>query len=145
MINYPLEITYIIASVLFIMGLKGLGHPESARRGMHYAEIGMLMAVIGTLLGQNIVTWQWILIGLVIGSVIGTTMAIFMPMSFCSNAPPSTRRLFPARSATAIRIISSWLFRLPEISSQVFDFIRFLLYYLKLIDSLQKQLRCQPA
>jgi NAD(P) transhydrogenase subunit beta len=81
MTNYPLEITYIIASVLFIMGLKGLGHPESARRGMHYAEIGMLMAVVGTLLGQNIVTWQWILIGLVIGSVIGTAMAIFMPMT----------------------------------------------------------------
>ena len=81
MINYPLEITYIIASVLFIMGLKGLGHPESARRGMHYAEIGMLMAVIGTLLGQSIVTWQWILIGLVIGSAIGTAMAIFMPMT----------------------------------------------------------------
>ena len=81
MMNYPLEITYIIASILFIMGLKGLGHPESARRGMHYAEIGMLMAVIGTLLGQNIVTWQWILIGLVIGSAIGTAMAIFMPMT----------------------------------------------------------------
>ena len=81
MMNYPLEITYIIASVLFIMGLKGLGHPESARRGMHYAEIGMLMAVIGTLLGQSIVTWQWILIGLVIGSAIGTAMAIFMPMT----------------------------------------------------------------
>jgi H+-translocating NAD(P) transhydrogenase subunit beta len=81
MINYPLEITYIIASVLFIMGLKGLGHPESARRGMHYAEIGMLMAVVGTLLGQNIITWQWILIGLVIGSAIGTAMAIFMPMT----------------------------------------------------------------
>jgi NAD(P) transhydrogenase subunit beta len=81
MINYPLEITYIIASVLFIMGLKGLGHPESARRGMHYAEIGMLMAVVGTLLGQGIVTWQWILIGLVIGSAIGTAMALFMPMT----------------------------------------------------------------
>ena len=81
MINYPLEITYIIASILFIMGLKGLGHPESARRGMHYAEIGMLMAVIGTLLGQSIVTWQWILIGLVVGSAIGTAMAIFMPMT----------------------------------------------------------------
>jgi len=81
MINYPLEITYIIASILFIMGLKGLGHPESARRGMHYAEIGMLMAVVGTLLGQGIVTWQWILIGLVIGSAIGTAMALFMPMT----------------------------------------------------------------
>ena len=79
--NYPLEITYIVASVLFILGLKGLGHPETARRGMHFAEIGMLMAVVGTLLGQSIITWQWILIGLVVGSVIGTAMAIFMPMT----------------------------------------------------------------
>jgi len=81
MTNYLLEITYIIASVLFILGLKGLSHPESARRGMHLAEIGMLLAVIGTLLGQGIVTWEWILIGLVVGSAIGTAMSIFMPMT----------------------------------------------------------------
>jgi NAD(P) transhydrogenase subunit beta len=81
MINYPLQIIYIIASILFIMGLKGLSHPESARRGMHYAEIGMLLAVVGTLLGNNIITWEWILVGLVIGSAIGTAMAIFMPMT----------------------------------------------------------------
>jgi H+-translocating NAD(P) transhydrogenase subunit beta len=81
MMNYLLEITYIISSVLFILGLKGLSHPESARRGMHLAEIGMLLAVIGTLLGQGIVTWEWILIGLVVGSVIGTLMSIFMPMT----------------------------------------------------------------
>jgi NAD(P) transhydrogenase subunit beta len=81
MTNYLLEITYIVASVLFILGLKGLSHPESARRGMHLAEIGMLLAVIGTLLGQGIVTWEWILIGLVVGSAIGTAMSIFMPMT----------------------------------------------------------------
>jgi H+-translocating NAD(P) transhydrogenase subunit beta len=81
MTNQLLEITYIIASVLFILGLKGLSHPESARRGMHLAEIGMLLAVVGTLLGQGIVTWEWILVGLVIGSAIGTVMAVFMPMT----------------------------------------------------------------
>ncbi|MGD0590905.1 MAG: NAD(P)(+) transhydrogenase (Re/Si-specific) subunit beta [Bacteroidota bacterium] len=81
MTNYLLEITYIISSVLFILGLKGLSHPESARRGMHLAEIGMLLAVVGTLLGKGIVTWEWILIGLVIGSAIGTAMSIFMPMT----------------------------------------------------------------
>jgi NAD(P) transhydrogenase subunit beta len=81
MTNYLLEITYIISSVLFILGLKGLSHPESARRGMHLAEIGMLLAVIGTLLGQGIVTWEWILIGIVVGSAIGTAMSIFMPMT----------------------------------------------------------------
>ena len=81
MINYPLEFTYIIASVLFILGLKGLSHPESARRGMHYAEIGMLLAVVGTLLGEAILTWEYIITGLVVGSLIGTLMAIFMPMT----------------------------------------------------------------
>lgn len=81
MINYPLEITYIIASILFILGLKGLSHPESARRGMHYAEIGMLLAVIGTLLSGEIVTWEWIIVGIVVGSAIGTAMSVFMPMT----------------------------------------------------------------
>ena len=38
-----IEGTYLLASILFIMGLKGLSHPESARRGMFYAEAGMLM------------------------------------------------------------------------------------------------------
>ncbi len=55
--NYITEIIYLIASVLFILGLKGLSHPESARRGMHMAEVGMLMAIIGTLASGKIVTW----------------------------------------------------------------------------------------
>ena len=63
------------------MGLKGLSHPESARRGMHYAEIGMFLAVVGTLLSGEIVSWEWIVCGIVIGSAIGTAMAIFMPMT----------------------------------------------------------------
>ncbi|MFN8384977.1 MAG: NAD(P)(+) transhydrogenase (Re/Si-specific) subunit beta [Anaerolineales bacterium] len=75
------HLVYLIASVLFILGLKGLSHPETARRGMHLAEIGMLVAVIGTLVSGNIVTWEWIITGLVIGSAIGAAMAIFMPMT----------------------------------------------------------------
>lgn len=75
------HLVYLIASVLFILGLKGLSHPETARRGMHLAEIGMLVAVIGTLVSGNIVTWEWIISGLVIGSAIGAAMAIFMPMT----------------------------------------------------------------
>lgn len=79
--NYLTEVVYLIASILFILGLKGLSHPESARRGMHMAEIGMLMAVVGTLVSKHIVTWEWIIAGLVIGSAIGAAMAIFMPMT----------------------------------------------------------------
>jgi NAD(P) transhydrogenase subunit beta len=79
--NFITEIVYLIASVLFILGLKGLSHPESARRGMHMAEIGMFMAIVGTLASEHIVTWEWIIAGLVIGSAIGAAMAIFMPMT----------------------------------------------------------------
>ncbi len=76
-----MEIVYLISSFLFIMGLKGLSHPESARRGMHMAELGMLFAVVGTLVGGKIVTWEWIITGVAIGSAIGAAMAIFMPMT----------------------------------------------------------------
>lgn len=79
--NYLTEVVYLIASVLFIMGLKGLSHPETARRGMHFAEIGMLLAIIGTLVSGHIVTWTWIITGVAIGSAIGAAMAIFMPMT----------------------------------------------------------------
>ena len=79
--NYLTEVVYLIASILFIMGLKGLSHPETARRGMHFAEIGMLMAIIGTLVSGHIVTWTWIITGVAIGSAIGAAMAIFMPMT----------------------------------------------------------------
>jgi len=76
-----LDLCYLAAAVLFIMGLKGLDSPTTARRGLVLAEIGMLMAIVGTLLSHEIVQYQWILVGLVVGSAIGTAMAIFMPMT----------------------------------------------------------------
>ena len=79
--NYYMEFVYIISSILFILGLKGLSHPETARRGMHYAEVGMLLAVVGTLLSGKIITWEWIITGIVVGSAVGAAMAIFMPMT----------------------------------------------------------------
>ena len=66
-----LQIAYLASSVLFILGLKVLSSPATARRGMFLAEIGMLMAVVGTLLGHHIITWEWIILGLIIGSVVG--------------------------------------------------------------------------
>ena len=66
----PIELTYLAASILFILGLKGLSHPESARRGMIYAEIGMLLAIVGTLLHREIVTYEWIIAGLIIAALL---------------------------------------------------------------------------
>jgi proton-translocating NAD(P)+ transhydrogenase subunit beta len=76
-----IQALYLASSVLFILGLKGLSSAKSARNGMFLAELGMLLAVVGTLLHLEVVRFEWILVGLTVGSVIGAAMAIFMPMT----------------------------------------------------------------
>jgi NAD(P) transhydrogenase subunit beta len=75
------EWSYLAAAVLFVLGLRALSSPATARRGMFLAEIGMALAVVGTLLYTQVLTWTYILVGAAVGSVIGTLMAIFMPMT----------------------------------------------------------------
>ena len=75
------ECSYLAAAVLFVMGLRGLSSPATARRGMFLAEIGMALAVVGTLLYIQILTWVYIVVGAAVGSVIGALMAVFMPMT----------------------------------------------------------------
>jgi NAD(P) transhydrogenase subunit beta len=81
MTSYLLDAAYLIAAVLFILGLMALNSPETARRGILLAEIGMFMAVVGTLLRKEIVSFEWIIAGFIIGSLIGGAMAIWMPMT----------------------------------------------------------------
>lgn len=76
-----IHLAYFIASLLFILGLKGLGHPDTARRGVNLAGLGMLVAIVGTLLHQDILTYQWIIAGIVIGTVIGAPMGLWIPMT----------------------------------------------------------------
>ena len=76
-----IELSYFVASILFVLGLKGLSHPETARRGMFLAEVGMLLAVIGTLLHRDIVSYEWIIVGLLVGSTIGVAMGLWVPMT----------------------------------------------------------------
>ena len=76
-----IQATYLAASVMFVLGLKSLTRPDSARRGMQQAALGMLFAVIGTLLNQHIVTYQWIMIGLVVGAAVGYPMAMKIEMT----------------------------------------------------------------
>jgi NAD(P) transhydrogenase subunit beta len=98
---YFIEFSYLAASILFILGLKGMSHPETARRGMHLAELGMLMAVIGTLLHKDIVSYEWIIAGLLIGSTIGAFMAIWVPMT----AMPQRTALSHAFGALAAALV----------------------------------------
>jgi proton-translocating NAD(P)+ transhydrogenase subunit beta len=97
----PIELTYLAASILFILGLKGLSHPETARRGMIFAEIGMLLAIVGTLLHREIVSYEWIIAGLIIGSLIGGAMSIWVPMT----AMPQRTALSHAFGALAASLV----------------------------------------
>jgi NAD(P) transhydrogenase subunit beta len=76
-----LKYCYIVSAALFVLGLKGLSSPKSARKGMWAAEIGMFLAVAGTLFHPEIVTYKWIIVGLVIGAVGGGAMGLWIPMT----------------------------------------------------------------
>jgi NAD(P) transhydrogenase subunit beta len=99
--SYFMEATYLVASILFIFALKGMSHPETARRGMFLAEGGMFAAIVGTLIGAHIVTWIWIIAGLAVGSVIGAWMAIWVPMT----AMPQRTALSHAFGALAAALV----------------------------------------
>ncbi|MEO8624497.1 MAG: NAD(P)(+) transhydrogenase (Re/Si-specific) subunit beta [bacterium] len=73
------QLSYLAASVLFILGLRGLTHPDRARRGMQYAAIGMLVAVCGTLINHEIIDYRWIIGGLVVGTLIGYPLGMWVP------------------------------------------------------------------
>lgn len=75
------NIVYLISALLFILGLKGLNSPETARRGQKMAALGMTMAIIGTLIQHEVVTYEWIIVGLIIGSIVGIGIAAWTPMT----------------------------------------------------------------
>jgi NAD/NADP transhydrogenase beta subunit len=99
--TYFIELSYLLASIFFILGLKGMSHPESAKRGMHLAEFGMLMAIVGTLMHHEIVTYTWILAGLAVGSVVGLAMGVWVPMT----AMPQRTALSHAFGAFAAALV----------------------------------------
>ena len=76
-----INLSYLIASVLFIFGLKGLTHPRTAVKGNLTAAIAMLIAVVVTLLDQNIVGFGVIIAGIIIGGAIGMLLAIKIKMT----------------------------------------------------------------
>jgi NAD(P) transhydrogenase subunit beta len=101
MTTYFMEVTYLMASILFILSLKTMSNPETARGGMLLAEAGMFVAIVGTLVGVNIVTWVWIIAGLALGSVIGGWMAVTVPMT----AMPQRTALSHAFGALAAALV----------------------------------------
>ena len=74
--EHLIQVIYLIATVLFILALKWLSAPTTARRGVLAGEIGMAMAIGGTLLHHGIVDYRWIAIALVAGSLIGVPLGL---------------------------------------------------------------------
>ncbi|EKQ70059.1 NAD/NADP transhydrogenase beta subunit [Leptolyngbyaceae cyanobacterium JSC-12] len=76
-----IELSYLVAAALFIIGLKKLGSPATARRGNAIASVGMLIAILVTLLHQNVLNYEMILVAIAIGSAIGAVMAYRVEMT----------------------------------------------------------------
>ena len=78
--NIP-NISYVLAAVLFIIGIKKLSHPKSAQSGNQIAALGMLIAIIATLISADKIDFQLIIIGVIIGSIVGLLFAIKVEMT----------------------------------------------------------------
>ncbi len=76
-----LALAYLVSATLFILGLKGLTHPASARRGNYYAMLGMLLAIVATVLTPAVRSYDFIIAGVVLGATIGTLIALKIRMT----------------------------------------------------------------
>src|SRR3984893_9417789 len=100
--GHVIEIVYLAASVLFILSLKWMSSPGTARHGVWAGEIGMLLAICGTLLRRGIVDYKWIAIGLVLGTIIGARLG-FVPMT----AVPQRTALSHAFGAMCVTLVGT--------------------------------------
>jgi len=75
-----IELSYLLAAILFVLGLKGLSHPRTAVRGNLYGALGMLIAIVVTLFDKHIVSYEVIIAGLITGGLVGALMAYRAPM-----------------------------------------------------------------
>jgi NAD(P) transhydrogenase subunit beta len=94
---------YLVAAALFILSLKWMNSPASARRGVFAGELGMLLAVTGTLLAGHVFNWEWILAAFLVGSAIGVPIAYIMPMT----AVPQRTALSHACGALAAALVGT--------------------------------------
>jgi NAD(P) transhydrogenase subunit beta len=97
-----IEVIYLVASALFILSLKWLSSPTTARRGVRAGEIGMILAIAGTLLHHGIVDYKWIIIALVLGSGIGIPLGMVH-----MTAVPQRTALSHAFGALCVTLVGS--------------------------------------
>src|SRR3979490_1673668 len=108
-----IEVIYLIASALFILSLKWMSSPTTARHGVWAGEIGMVLAIAGTLLHHGIVDYKWIAIALVLGSGIGIPLGMVQ-----MTAVPQRTALSHAFGALCVTLVGTAEFylRAPNVS-----------------------------
>ncbi|NIW38843.1 MAG: NAD synthetase, partial [Gemmatimonadetes bacterium] len=111
-----IQIAYLVASVLFILGLKRLSHPETARGGNMLGALGMLLAIVATLLYGGL-DWTWIVVGLVIGGGIGAFLARWVEMT----AMPQMVAVFNAFGGGASALVAAAEFLKPATAGAPVD------------------------
>jgi len=107
-----IEVVYLIASALFILSLKWMSSPTTARHGVWAGEIGMVLAIAGTLLHHGIVDYKWIAIALVLGSGIGIPLGMVQ-----MTAVPQRTALSHAFGAFCVTLVGTAEFylRSPQV------------------------------
>jgi len=96
-----MEVTYLIASALFILSLKWMSSPATARRGVWAGELGMLLAIIGTLLHHGM-DYRWVAAALVLGSIIGVPLG-----KVAMTAVPQRTALSHAFGALCVTLVGT--------------------------------------
>jgi H+-translocating NAD(P) transhydrogenase subunit beta len=111
--EYIIQACYLIASALFIFSLKWMSSPATARRGIWAGEIGMVLAIGGTLLQHEILTYTWIFVGLAVGSLIGVPLGMVQ-----MTAVPQRTALSHAFGALCVTLVgtSEFYLQAPHIS-----------------------------
>jgi NAD(P) transhydrogenase subunit beta len=100
-----IQAIYLVSSICFVFGLRGLSGPEKARSGMGLAAFGMLLALVGTLLHADVVRFDWIVGGLLIGTVIGVIIGRPLFISVPMTAMPQWVALSHAAGAVAATLV----------------------------------------
>jgi H+-translocating NAD(P) transhydrogenase subunit beta len=100
--NLWIDIAYLLSAAAFIFGIKQLSSPETARRGNLLSSVGMLLAIVVTLFHQEILNFQWIVVGIVGGSVIGVLAARLVSMT----AMPEMVALFNGSGGLASLLVA---------------------------------------
>ncbi len=106
-----IEVTYLIATALFILALKWLSSPATARRGVWAGEAGMFLAIVGTLLHHGL-TYKWVAVGLVLGTIIGVPLG-----KVAMTAVPQRTALSHAFGALCVTLVGTAEFylRAPDV------------------------------